>query len=314
MEAIASKLKQENLRLLVLGGSGRLGGLLRRVWAGPGDFGLDPVWQARSGAAATTCGGGWLRLDPLREAEALRAAVRAAEAVLMLAGPTRGTAAELAVNRDLALATLAAAEGRPVILASSAAVYGAPPPPGLCRETDPLRPVSDYGRAKAAMEAAAAGHPGALVVRIGNVAGADALLAPAAPPGGRVLHILPSGHAPRRSYIGPQTLALALARLARLAVSGGAVSGGAVSGGAVSGGTLPAVLNLALPGVVGMEDLLAAAGESWHPETAPAGVIDTVELEVSRAVALGLVPGETVSGPDLARRIVAELRAEGPSA
>ena len=247
-----------------------------------------PVWQARQPQAFAGLGGPTMVFDPLLDPGALRAAVRAADIVLMLAGPTRGRVQDLAVHADLARAVLHAAEGRAVILASSAAVYGAPMA-GPCREEDAPAPLTDYGRAKLAMERVVAGVPGASVLRIGNVAGADALLGVPPPPGGRVLDTLLAGHAPRRSYIGPQALALALGRLARLAAAGGGRLG---------------VLNLALPGAVGMDALLRAAGEGWRAQPAPPGVIDTVALDVTRAQALGLVP----EWPADARQIVADLR------
>ncbi|ADE86949.1 NAD-dependent epimerase/dehydratase family protein [Rhodobacter capsulatus] len=290
MRSFTSNLKPEFPRLLVLGGSGRLGGLLRRVWSLPGTAAPPLVWQARRPGDFAAFGGPTVVFDPLAAPEALVRAVRAAEAVLLLAGPTRGTAAEMAAHRDLAAAVLDCAGGRPVLLASSAAVYGRPAGP-LCAEEDAPAPVSDYGRAKVAMEAVAAGRPGAVVLRIGNVAGADALLGQPAPPGGRRLHVFPDGLAPRRSYIGPQALARGLARLVRLAASGAA---------------LPGVINLALPGVVGMEALLRAAGESWQADPAPPGAIATVELAVARALALDLVPDLPVTAAGL----IADLRLE----
>ena len=290
MRSFTSNLKPEFPRLLVLGGSGRLGGLLRRVWSLPGPAAPPLVWQARRPGDFAAFGGPTVVFDPLAAPEALVRAVRAAEAVLLLAGPTRGTAAEMAAHRDLAAAVLDCAGGRPVLLASSAAVYGRPAGP-LCAEEDAPAPVSDYGRAKVAMEAVAAGRPGAVVLRIGNVAGADALLGQPAPPGGRRLHVFPDGLAPRRSYIGPQALARGLARLVRLAASGAA---------------LPGVINLALPGVVGMEALLRAAGESWQADPAPPGAIATVELAVARALALDLVPDLPVTAAGL----IADLRLE----
>ncbi|TQD35755.1 NAD-dependent epimerase/dehydratase family protein [Rhodobacter capsulatus] len=290
MRSFTSNLKPEFPRLLVLGGSGRLGGLLRRVWSLPGTAAPPLVWQARRPGDFVAFGGPTVVFDPLAEPEALARAVRAAEAVLLLAGPTRGTAAEMAAHRDLAAAVLDCAGGRPVLLASSAAVYGRPAGP-LCAEEDAPAPISDYGRAKVAMEAVAAGRPGAVVLRIGNVAGADALLGQPAPPGGRRLHVFPDGLAPRRSYIGPQALARGLARLVRLAASGAA---------------LPGVINLALPGVVGMEALLRAAGESWQADPAPPGAIASVELAVARALALDLVPDLPVTAAGL----IADLRLE----
>ncbi|WP_245860851.1 NAD-dependent epimerase/dehydratase family protein [Rhodobacter maris] len=272
--------------LLVVGGSGRLGRLLRRAWPLAG-AGVRPLWQARDAEAFAGLGGPDLVFDPLAEPAAFAAAAAAADAVLMLAAPVTGDAAQLAVTTDLARAALRAAAGRPLFLASSAAVYGHPS--GLCREEEPPAPVADYGRAKAAMEAAVAGAPGVVVLRIGNVAGADALLGRRVA-GVRPLHVFEDGRAPRRSYIGPQALVRALARLVRLAAAGA---------------DLPGVINLALPGAVGMEALLEADGQSWAPLPAPAGLIPRVEFELRRACLLGLVPEEEAT----ARRIVADLRA-----
>lgn len=300
MRSFRSNLKPEFPRLLVLGGSGRLGGLLRRVWSLPGSAAPQLVWQARRPGDFAAFGGPSVVFDPLAEPGALARAVAAAEAVLLLAGPTRGTAEALSAHAALAGAVLDCAGGRPVLLASSAAVYGRPAG-RLCHEEDAPAPISDYGRAKAAMEAVAAGRPGAVVLRIGNVAGADALLGQPAPPGGRRLQVFADGRAPRRSYIGPQALARALARLVRLAV-GGTTAGGAASGGAA----LPGVINLALPGAVGMEALLRAAGEGWQADPAPPEAIAAVELAVDRALALGLVPDLPVTAAGL----IADLRLE----
>ncbi|PYF09368.1 hypothetical protein C8J30_109114 [Rhodobacter viridis] len=290
MRSFTSNLKLDFPRLLVLGGSGRLGGLLRHAWSLSGTAAPRLVWQARRPADFAAFGGPTTVFDPLAAPEALSQAMAAADAVLMLAGPTRGTAEVLSVHRSLAALVLDQAAGRPVFLASSAAVYGVPMVP-LCREEDAPAPVSDYGRAKVAMEAVAAGRPGAVVLRIGNVAGADALLGQPAPQGGRRLHVFPDGFAPRRSYIGPQALARALARLVRLSLGGA---------------TLPGVINLALPGVVGMDALLRAAGEGWQSDPAPPEAIATVELSVTRALALGLVPDLPVT----AAAILADLRFE----
>lgn len=75
---------------------------------------------------------------------------------------------------------------------------------------------------------------------------------------------------------------------------------------AASGAALPGVINLALPGVVGMEALLRAAGESWQADPAPPGAIATVELAVARALALDLVPDLPVTAAGL----IADLRLE----
>ncbi|MGD9919045.1 MAG: NAD-dependent epimerase/dehydratase family protein [Paenirhodobacter sp.] len=283
-------LKPKNPRLLVIGGSGRLGGLLRAAWATGAGAAPVTAWQGRRAEDFAAFGGPSLLFDPLGDPAAFAAAARAADVILALAGVVRGDAAALALNTDLARAACDAADaagGRPVILASSAAVYGA----GAgrpCAETDAPAPLAPYGAAKAAMEAALAERPGVTVLRIGNVLGADALFG-APPPGLRWLDILPSGHGPERSFIGPQAFARALSRLVRLLAAGAA---------------LPRVINLALPGVVAMDALLEAANEHWLSRRAPEGVIARVELDVARAVGLGLVP----EAPASAAALIADLR------
>lgn len=284
-----SILKPKIPRVLVIGGSGRLGPLLRRAWMQEGE-GACFVWQARRQDAFPGLGGPDLVFDPLSDGAALAAAAGAADLVLCLAGVTAGTEADLARNTTLALAVARAAPC-PVLFASSAAVYGA----GPSSEDDAPHPLAPYGRAKRAMEEAilATGREDVTLLRIGNVAGADALLGRVLPPGDRVLDVFPDGQGPRRSFIGPVALARALARLVHLVAAGVAV---------------PRILNIALPGTCGMEALLRAAGEGWTPRPAPEGVIPVVELDVRRAVALGLVP----DAPARAAAIVADLRQVRP--
>lgn len=284
-------LKPKNPTVLIVGGSGRLGGLLRRVWT-QSPPAADLRWQARRPApfAATV-------FDPLADARAYACAAEGADLILNLAGVVSGSEAALAANGALALAALGAARAAGVgwvALASSAAVYGAAA--GVLHEAGPAVPVAPYGVAKLAMEAAAldscqaAGGPGVVALRIGNVAGADALLGRAAPAQGRILDVFADGRAPRRSYIGPVALAAAMIRLAELAAGAGAV--------------LPERLNLALPGAVGMDDLLRADGQGWRTRPAPRSAIAEVCLDVRRAVALGLVPAT----PGRAEAVVADLR------
>lgn len=278
-------------RILVLGATGRLGRLLRRAW--PEGQGL---WQARPGRLAP--GADRVLLDPLAAPAALARAAARTQAILCLAGVTPAAAqrgAAMADNTALALAAVeaGAVAGVPVLLASSAAVYGAQG--GLLDEATAPAPVSDYGRAKAEMEARAARAAAELGVavtalRIGNVAGADAILG-----GWRAgfrLDRFADGRTPRRSYIGPATLARVLAELA---------------GRAARRGDLPGVLNIAAPGAVEMGALLDAADLAWAPRPAPEGAIPEVALDVAalaRLVALDPAAGR-------AETLVAEWRALG---
>jgi nucleoside-diphosphate-sugar epimerase len=240
--------------LLVTGGTGRLGRLLRAVWA---DRAEGAAWPGRPGSD-----GAWPGLDAPPGA-----------VILHLAGATGGSAAELRANADLARAVARAARrigAARVILASTVAVYR--PGPDLLDEDSPPDPPSDYGRSKLAAERAlAAGLSGSGIavcrLRIANVAGADALLGGAlARPGGPVtLDPVPGQLAgPERSYIGPMTFARVLAAL-------------------IAQPDLPPVLNLAQPGAVGMADLLEAARLPWawgppRPATVPRVVVDVARL------------------------------------
>ncbi|MFS4583689.1 NAD-dependent epimerase/dehydratase family protein [Phaeobacter sp. C3_T13_0] len=271
--------------ILILGASGRIGGLLRMCWDGAGQ---DLRWQCRrvQGADRTDQPGqGWHVFDPLADPAALQQVARGAAATLCLAGPVPGggagrdlSAGQFAQHKDLALAVLdaaararddgpAALPGR-VLLASSAAVYGVTP--GPLHEDTPLAPVAPYGVAKAEMEQAATTRATELglevtLLRIGNIAGLDAILGGWRP--GFSLDEWADGRTPRRSYIGPRTLADVLATL-------------------VCTADLPQVLNIAQPGLVSMGGLLQAAALDFGRRPAPDHAIAEVQLDVARLIGL----------------------------
>ncbi len=260
-------------KTIVLGATGRIGMILRKYW----DH-RAIAWQTRTPQA----GAGWVSVDPLGDPEALRRALDGCQAILCLAGVVPGRAGQggagpggvgpggagssaMADNIALAEAALCAATpGTRVLLASSAAVYGATP--GLLRETGPPAPLSDYGRAKAAMERrgaelGAARGVAVTSLRIGNVAGVDAILGGWAP--GFRLDRFADGRTPRRSYIGVQTLARVLQDL-------------------IAAPELPGVLNVAAPGGIEMGALLDAANLGWTPRAAPDTAIAEVRLCTDR--------------------------------
>lgn len=267
----------------VLGATGRIGRLLQQCWQGQGQ---RLLWQGRS-LTGLQQGGHRVVLDPLAEPYALAQAALGRQ-ILCLAGtvPPRGA---LGDNWMLAAAALrAAAPGQRVILCSSAAVYGAQP--GKLQETAPLCPLSAYGLAKQEMELRSRALAAQLgvslcVLRIGNIAGLDACLGGWSP--GAQLDQFPDGSTPMRSYIGGITLARILAELLRLP-------------------QLPAVLNLAQPGLIEMAALLEAAGLNWAARAAATGAIAKVELDTTVLQNLLQVP------PGDAAQMTHEWRKLGP--
>jgi len=243
---------------LVLGATGRIGRLLqynwnqsaiaaRLLWQGRALIGLDQVDRKAV-------------LDPLKNPGKLTQAATGRQ-ILCLAGgiPGRG---DLDDNWRLAAAALRATEpsGR-VILCSSAAVYGNQP--GQLDETTVLCPANDYGRAKLEMEQRSAALAADIevqlcVLRIGNIAGLDAILGGWQP--GFQLDQFGDGATPARSYIGVSTLAQVLGALLALP-------------------QLPGVVNLAQPGLIEMGALLDAAGLGWAARAAPGNAISRVALD-----------------------------------
>lgn len=233
---------------LIMGTSGCLGQALFRIW--PSDA-PPPVWQTRDGAQGT------LAWDILN---APPPALPPISGVVVLAGVTRGTPADLAANTPLAQAgaDLGRLLGVPVLVASSQAVYGAPT--GPVNEQSPCAPTGDYGRAKHAMEMAVAA-PHVSCMRIGNVAGCDAIFGAMAR-GGVTLDRFADGQGPRRAMIGPADLAQVLLAL-------------------LDAPARPPVLNVARPGLVAMQDLLAAAGVGFDWRPAPPEALAELALDVT---------------------------------
>lgn len=253
-------------RVLVLGATGRIGGILRAYVGDAGGF----RWQSRGRAPSDAKQGDWVICDPLHDPAGLARAAEGCGAILCLSGVTHARlvqdgGADLAQNSDLALAAIragAAARAR-VLLTSSAAVYGAQS--GSLAEDAPLRPANAYGAAKVEMEergAALGAELGVAVtsLRIGNIAGLDAILGGWRP--GFRLDRFADGRSPRRSYIGLATLARTLHELPLME-------------------GLPGALNIAEPGVVEMGALLDAAGLAWEAQEAPETAIPEVELDVA---------------------------------
>lgn len=265
--------KQEHL--LILGGTGKVGRALSKVWPVEGPV---PVWQAREGG-----GYPWDML-----AAPAPDLPENTVGVVVLAGVTQGDAATLSANTDLARVACdlaARAGGLRVLIASSQAVYGAPTAPAS--EQTPAVPTTPYGHAKLMMERAVADAPNTTCLRIGNVAGCDGLFGAMARGGTLSLDQFANGQGPRRAYIGPKVLADTLCALIRHPAP------------------LPKVLNVAQSGSVQMEAVLDAAAVSWQWVPERAGALPALDLNCDELAKLVSISAASASD------IVAQARAAG---
>lgn len=289
---------------LVLGANGRVGRLLRGIWAS--SVGSSPVlFQSRSeGTGVDIIAPFDLTLANMLPPVGL---------IFVLPGRTYGSPDDLRVNTDFALMgiELAVAIGCPkVALCSTAAVYRAEPEHEPYREEDVTTAARPYGAAKLAMEQAAARwHETAerpveiTCLRMANVVGADMLAqavqrAQAGEP--LALDQFPDGTSPRRSYLSPSTLAKVLVGLLKKPASGAFQ-----------------IANLAEPGppipMASILTSLSAAGFDipWTWQAAPETAIREVGLDTTRL--LEVLPGIASQGfattPD--ELVASWLRAKG---
>jgi len=148
--------------LLVTGGRGYLGRELVRLAPG-----LD--WQVRATWWTEPPDGGaeWVRAD-IRDAGAMRAAAEGVTAVIHTAYRQHDDA--WSTNVDGTAAVAAAASAARLVHVSSDLVFAGTQ--GRYRETDPVGPVSDYGRSKAEAERLVARlHPEAAIARTSLIYG-----------------------------------------------------------------------------------------------------------------------------------------------
>lgn len=252
-------------RYVFLGASGRIGRLLRAPALAEEWSGIHLDWQVRDEAAD-----GWMWRD-FSDPEPLAALARDAGGIdglfcfVGLAGRAKKNDAtammpEVDLMRAVRRAATAAGIGR-VIVASSSAVYGAGADAPMSEATFPTNPNA-YGAMKLLAEGVWEDTEDAVALRLGNVAGADALLGALgnAPP---VLDIFPDGRGPVRSYITPRHLARVLVALAG------------------ADNSLPRVLNVAADAPVSMDALLDAAGLEFVKRPCAAGPHQTITLDCS---------------------------------
>lgn len=281
--------------MLVVGSSGEVGQLMSPHWRRS----MAPlVLQYRRGPAPAP-GLRSLRWNPDNGSSDLvdwiRVQSHPPQAMLVMAGVTPRSGRDLQLNTQIAENCLSAAKEvgiRRVLIASSSAVYG----DHLSRpfsEIDTPVPVNAYGVAKLAMEKACARWSPEIEVvclRIGNVAGADAVLRQCfkPEPSEMFLDQFADGRTPERSYIGPGTLSEVLVELASLKEE------------------LPSVLNVAAPNPVQMGMLANAARLPWRERARSDTKGQSITLDCTRLCEL-LPTVAHVSDP---AEIVAQLNLE----
>ena len=155
--------------VVVTGSSGRLAGLLQKYWEIEPPEGLNVLWAGRTKDVDIF----W---DMMGDDQPL---LPKGAVVLHLAGLIRGTVQELSQNAAMIkplVEACQASQAKGILFASTAALYRQD---GTLGQEEIVDPVNDYGRSKLEAEAELArlAHDlPYLSLRIGNVAGADALL------------------------------------------------------------------------------------------------------------------------------------------
>ncbi len=247
--------------ILLVGASGRVGRMVARAWQIDRRSLGQVVMQTRRLDASNDVSS--LLWDPMIGAAPLLQWVArhgAPQAMVVLAGVTPGDGQDLALNSDIAVSCVTAAMTAHiprVLIASSSAVYGVGDGTAFT-ESAICQPANAYGEAKVAMENACHALTGSGIeiccLRIGNVAGADALLlnvAQRVSDDAVTIDTFANGRGPVRSYIGPKSLARVLATLA------------------LQDTVLPPILNIAAPEPISMDMLAEAAEHTWTARPAP---------------------------------------------
>ncbi|MBV7395326.1 NAD-dependent epimerase/dehydratase family protein [Mameliella sediminis] len=247
---------QHARKVLLLGASGKLGRMVSKLWQSD-LYTLVPVTRD---LPIFDNGLQWAPGDPPPDIEGIAS-------VVALWGVTPGPGRTLSDNTRLALAAMELAESLgagSVLHCSSAAVYR--PADGPIPETEQPDPQSAYGQAKLDMEQAIAsrepkGKLRNVIMRIGNVAGADSLFANLTPGQKITLDQFADGQGPQRSYIAPQDLVRVIEALIRVGAEG--------------------TFNVAAPAPTPMADIVHAAGGQLAWRRAPKGAVPLVWLSTA---------------------------------
>lgn len=283
---------RRNFGTIIVGASGRVGRLLIPHWRRASHPIALQYRNSRPDFPARSCFF-WNPDHGYRDLERWVSAHGPPSCMIVLSGATQASGRDLNQNRIIAETCLEAASLSKisrVLIASSSAVYGN----YLTRpyvESDKTAPIGTYGEAKVAMEDACArwASPGFEVcsMRIGNVAGADALL-------GRpddnlseelIIDRYENGRTPERSYIGPGTLAEVLLQLSDYQE------------------VLPPVLNIASPVPVEMGVLADAAGRQWRSRSREGVCGQSITLNSDRLWSMISLPTKVSEPSEMIRQI-----------
>lgn len=274
------------MKFALTGASGRVGRLIVHSWTNPNSTWNSVPLQYRCAVELISP-----RIIPWNVANGPNELLHwmdkfgALDTLIVLSGVTPATSTDMMQNIAIAKRYLDAARVtgiKRVLLASSAAVYGVSDGSPM-DETHLCVPLNNYGKSKLAMEAmvrdfAESTKIEVCCLRIGNIAGADALLlnAPKATPDAPlIIDQFANGSGPLRSYIGPTQFGDVLAKLACYE------------------GQLPPTLNVAGTSPVRMEDLAIAAAIPWRYELAPKTSHQSIILDCSALEALIDMPNGT---------------------
>lgn len=199
-------------KILVLGGSGRIGSMMRESWDLKSP--TNVIWQYRKVFEYQEHRPlhSVVSFDPISYSSSIVNKLGKVDTVVCLAGVSSGTKSELSLNTQLAKASLSLAEdlgANRLFYGSSAAVYGYGE---ALSECDTPQPVSDYGQSKIDAEkflSESKSRVSIISMRMANALFADSITGQLRlPPQDNAIHLdfFPDGKSLLRSYIDPRSL------------------------------------------------------------------------------------------------------------
>jgi hypothetical protein len=199
-------------KILILGGSGRIGSMMRESWDIKSP--TNVIWQHRKVFEYQEHRPlhSVVSFDPISYSSSIVNKLGKVDTVVCLAGVSSGTQSELCLNTQLAEASLSLAEdlgANRLFYGSSAAVYGYGE---ALNEFDTLYPVSDYGQSKIDAEKflnESKSHVSIISMRMANALFADSITGQLRlPPQDNAINLdfFPDGKSLLRSYIDPLSL------------------------------------------------------------------------------------------------------------